>query len=119
MIYDVISWDRIKKVIPFFDDVQLEQFLVDSSKHRFVKVSKEKRKFTILGLQSSVEFSNSRSVMIFSIPLFQANIDHREKCVRFGGAAEATLAGGVDLEEADGFTGDDTQVGAREREARA
>ncbi|VDM69594.1 unnamed protein product [Strongylus vulgaris] len=40
----------------------------------------------------------------------KAQIDHRSGCIRFG-AADVTLAGGVDLEEADGFTGDDTQLG--------
>ncbi|ETN77706.1 hypothetical protein NECAME_03124 [Necator americanus] len=40
----------------------------------------------------------------------KAQIDHRSGCIRFG-AADVTLAGGVDLEEADGFTGDDAQLG--------
>uniref|UniRef100_A0A1I7XT73 PCI domain-containing protein n=1 Tax=Heterorhabditis bacteriophora TaxID=37862 RepID=A0A1I7XT73_HETBA len=76
VIYDSISWNRIQKIIPFYNDMELERLVVDVSKHRFVK----------------------------------AQIDHRSGCVRFG-AADATLAGGVDLEEADGFTGDDTQLG--------
>ncbi|GMT19012.1 hypothetical protein PFISCL1PPCAC_10309, partial [Pristionchus fissidentatus] len=77
VIYEVISWERLLKIIPFYEELEMERFIVDVSKHRFVK----------------------------------AQIDHRGDCVRFGGAAEATLAGGVDLEEADGFTGDDTQLG--------
>lgn len=35
----------------------------------------------------------------------RAQIDHRGQCLRFG-AADATLAGGVDLEDAGGFTGE-------------
>ncbi|CAJ0941902.1 unnamed protein product, partial [Mesorhabditis belari] len=77
VIYDTISWARLRQVLPFFDELALEQFLVDVSKHRYVK----------------------------------ANIDHRDNCIRFGGSSEATLAGSFDLEEADGFTGDDTQLG--------
>ncbi|GMR42102.1 hypothetical protein PMAYCL1PPCAC_12297 [Pristionchus mayeri] len=77
VIYEVISWERLLKIIPFYGELEMERFIVDVSKHRFVK----------------------------------AQIDHRGDCVRFGGAAEATLAGGVDLEDADGFTGDDTQLG--------
>ncbi|KAJ1347245.1 Eukaryotic translation initiation factor 3 subunit A [Parelaphostrongylus tenuis] len=76
VIYDSISWDRIRKIIPFYNEMELERLIVDVSKHRFVK----------------------------------AQIDHRSGCIRFG-AADATLAGGVDLEEANGFTGDDTQLG--------
>ncbi|KAK6056978.1 hypothetical protein COOONC_05506 [Cooperia oncophora] len=76
VIYDSISWTRIKKIIPFYNEMELERLVVDVSKHRFVK----------------------------------AQIDHRSGCIRFG-AADATLAGGVDLEEANGFTGDDTQLG--------
>uniref|UniRef100_A0A0K0DE96 Eukaryotic translation initiation factor 3 subunit A n=1 Tax=Angiostrongylus cantonensis TaxID=6313 RepID=A0A0K0DE96_ANGCA len=76
VIYDSISWNRIQKIIPFYNEMELERLIVDVSKHRFVK----------------------------------AQIDHRSGCIRFG-AADATLAGGVDLEEANGFTGDDTQLG--------
>uniref|UniRef100_A0A7I5E9A5 Eukaryotic translation initiation factor 3 subunit A n=5 Tax=Trichostrongylidae TaxID=6315 RepID=A0A7I5E9A5_HAECO len=76
VIYDSISWSRIRKIIPFYNEMELERLVVDVSKHRFVK----------------------------------AQIDHRSGCIRFG-AADATLAGGVDLEEANGFTGDDTQLG--------
>ncbi|KAK6031362.1 hypothetical protein OSTOST_02485 [Ostertagia ostertagi] len=76
VIYDSISWARIRKIIPFYNEMELERLVVDVSKHRFVK----------------------------------AQIDHRSGCIRFG-AADATLAGGVDLEEANGFTGDDTQLG--------
>ncbi|EPB67873.1 eukaryotic translation initiation factor 3 subunit A family protein [Ancylostoma ceylanicum] len=76
VIYDSISWNRVQKIIPFYNEMELERLVVDVSKHRFVK----------------------------------AQIDHRSGCIRFG-AADVTLAGGVDLEEADGFTGDDTQLG--------
>ncbi|VDP10048.1 unnamed protein product [Heligmosomoides polygyrus] len=76
VIYDSISWARVRKIIPFYNEMELERLVVDVSKHRFVK----------------------------------AQIDHRSGCIRFG-AADATLAGGVDLEEANGFTGDDTQLG--------
>ncbi|CAI4227480.1 unnamed protein product [Auanema sp. JU1783] len=76
VIYDSISWARIQKIVPFYNELELERLVVDVSKHRYVR----------------------------------AQIDHRSGCVRFG-AADATLAGGVDLEEADGFTGDDSQLG--------
>ncbi|CAB3403650.1 unnamed protein product [Caenorhabditis bovis] len=76
VIYDSISWERIRKVIPFYSDLELERIVVEASKHRVVK----------------------------------AQLDHRSDCVRFG-SAEVTLAGGFDLEETEGFTGDDTQLG--------
>jgi hypothetical protein len=40
--------------------------------------------------------------------MIQAQIDHRDKCVRFG-SVDATLAGG-DFEEIDNFAGDESMV---------
>ncbi|PAV65190.1 hypothetical protein WR25_14519 isoform A [Diploscapter pachys] len=76
VMYDAISWSRVRKIIPYYNDIELERLVVDVAKHRYVR----------------------------------AQIDHRGQCLRFG-AADATLAGGVDLEDAGGFTGDDTQLG--------
>ncbi|KAK0414868.1 hypothetical protein QR680_011649 [Steinernema hermaphroditum] len=36
-IYDCLSLQRIRKIIPFFTPMELERFLVDIAKHRFVK----------------------------------------------------------------------------------
>lgn len=38
VIYEVISWDRLLKIIPFYQELELERFIVDIAKHRFVKV---------------------------------------------------------------------------------
>lgn len=38
MIYDSISWARVRKIIPFYNEMELERLVVDVSKHRFVKV---------------------------------------------------------------------------------
>ncbi|VDM97595.1 unnamed protein product [Thelazia callipaeda] len=37
LIYDTLSIKRIQKVIPFFNGIELERFLVDIAKHRYVK----------------------------------------------------------------------------------
>lgn len=39
VIYDTLSIERIQKVIPFYNGDELERFLVDIAKHRYVKVS--------------------------------------------------------------------------------
>lgn len=39
VIYDTLSIERVQKVIPFYNGIELERFLVDISKHRYVKVS--------------------------------------------------------------------------------
>ena len=38
LIYECVSLDRVGRVIPFYTGVQLEHFLVDIFKHRYVKV---------------------------------------------------------------------------------
>lgn len=38
VIYDSISWNRVQKIIPFYNEMELERLVVDVSKHRFVKV---------------------------------------------------------------------------------
>ncbi|PIO76700.1 hypothetical protein TELCIR_01216 [Teladorsagia circumcincta] len=57
-----------------------------------------------------LQYVDALNEVVATKALKQAQIDHRSGCIRFG-AADATLAGGVDLEEANGFTGDDTQLG--------
>lgn len=37
-MYECLSIDRVCRVIPFFNKTELERFLVDISKHRYVKV---------------------------------------------------------------------------------
>ncbi|MFH4979304.1 hypothetical protein AB6A40_006013 [Gnathostoma spinigerum] len=76
LIYDTLSMERVRKMIPFYSEMELECFLVDIAKHRYVK----------------------------------AQIDHREKCIKFG-AVDATIAGGMDPEVSDGFLGDAAQIG--------
>lgn len=39
VIYDTLSIERIQKVIPFYNGDELERFLVDIAKHRYVKVT--------------------------------------------------------------------------------
>lgn len=63
IMYDSLSIDRLRRVIPFYNDIELERFLVETSKVRFVK----------------------------------AQIDHRDKSIRFG-PVDATLAGDVETE---------------------
>lgn len=43
VIYDSISWDRIRKVIPFYSDLELERIVVEASKHRIVKAQLDHR----------------------------------------------------------------------------
>lgn len=47
LIYETVSLDRITKVIPFYDGVELERFLVDIFKHRYVKVFRFTRVFML------------------------------------------------------------------------
>ncbi|VDK46888.1 unnamed protein product [Anisakis simplex] len=37
LIYDTLSMERLLKVLPFYSDIELERFLVDIAKHRYVK----------------------------------------------------------------------------------
>ncbi|CAI2348647.1 unnamed protein product [Caenorhabditis sp. 36 PRJEB53466] len=43
VIYDSISWERIRKVIPFYSDLALERLVVEASKHRIVKAQLDHR----------------------------------------------------------------------------
>uniref|UniRef100_A0A0N5ANF3 Eukaryotic translation initiation factor 3 subunit A n=1 Tax=Syphacia muris TaxID=451379 RepID=A0A0N5ANF3_9BILA len=47
LIYETVSLDRIKKVVPFYNGVELERFLVDIFKHRYVKAQIDHRKSSI------------------------------------------------------------------------
>ncbi|CAJ0578705.1 unnamed protein product, partial [Mesorhabditis spiculigera] len=42
-IYDTISWARLRRVVPFYDDLTLESFVVDISKHRVVRATVDHR----------------------------------------------------------------------------
>lgn len=39
IIYDALSLERFKKIIPFYNTTELERFLVDISKHRSIRVA--------------------------------------------------------------------------------
>uniref|UniRef100_A0A1I7TGY0 Eukaryotic translation initiation factor 3 subunit A n=1 Tax=Caenorhabditis tropicalis TaxID=1561998 RepID=A0A1I7TGY0_9PELO len=43
VIYETISWDRIRKIIPFYSDLALERLVVEASKHRIVKAQLDHR----------------------------------------------------------------------------
>uniref|UniRef100_A0A914ZX12 Eukaryotic translation initiation factor 3 subunit A n=2 Tax=Ascarididae TaxID=6250 RepID=A0A914ZX12_PARUN len=43
LIYDTLSMERVRKVIPFYNEIELERFLVDISKHRYVKAQIDHR----------------------------------------------------------------------------
>ncbi|TKR78190.1 hypothetical protein L596_019040 [Steinernema carpocapsae] len=47
VIYDTLSIERIRKIIPFFTPVELERFFVDIAKHRFVKAHIDHRESCI------------------------------------------------------------------------
>lgn len=43
VIYEAISWERIRKIIPFYSDLALERLVVEASKHRIVKAQLDHR----------------------------------------------------------------------------
>ncbi|EFP04231.1 CRE-EGL-45 protein [Caenorhabditis remanei] len=43
VIYEAISWERIRKIIPFYSDLALERVVVEASKHRIVKAQIDHR----------------------------------------------------------------------------
>ncbi|KAI1725281.1 PCI domain-containing protein [Ditylenchus destructor] len=48
IIYDSLSLDRFKKIIPFYQEIELERFLVDISKHRYIKAQIDHRKKCVI-----------------------------------------------------------------------
>lgn len=52
LIYDTLSMERVRKVIPFYNEIELERFLVDIAKHRYVKVY---LRFILLQVMKSAE----------------------------------------------------------------
>ncbi|CAJ0945784.1 unnamed protein product, partial [Mesorhabditis belari] len=39
LIYESVSWTRLRAVLPYFNDLQLEYFLADAGKRRFIKAN--------------------------------------------------------------------------------
>lgn len=96
----VVATKALKQVFTFFKIFQGIYFLQISVIYDSISWTRVQK---IIPFYSEMELE--RLVVDVSKHRFvRAQIDHRQGCVRFG-AADATLAGGVDLEEADGFTG--------------
>jgi hypothetical protein len=47
LIYDSLSLDRLRRIIPFYNQIELERFLVEISKYRFVKAQIDHRNQSI------------------------------------------------------------------------
>uniref|UniRef100_A0A915D3Y5 PCI domain-containing protein n=1 Tax=Ditylenchus dipsaci TaxID=166011 RepID=A0A915D3Y5_9BILA len=47
IVYDSLSLKRFSKIIPFYTPIELERFLVDISKHRFIKAQIDHRRKSV------------------------------------------------------------------------